>query len=117
MVASNGKLALMQKNLRADSLGEAVKNANAGQVTEIDLSMNQLDSAGALQKFINLRSLTLAHNNFTQMRGIPGFSNLEFLDLSYNSIRDMDQTLCHICANVSSVLIYCLIKPYYSIPK
>eukprot|EP00352_Strombidinopsis_acuminata_P006967 CAMPEP_0176350942 /NCGR_PEP_ID=MMETSP0126-20121128/9848_1 /TAXON_ID=141414 ORGANISM="Strombidinopsis acuminatum, Strain SPMC142" /NCGR_SAMPLE_ID=MMETSP0126 /ASSEMBLY_ACC=CAM_ASM_000229 /LENGTH=48 /DNA_ID= /DNA_START= /DNA_END= /DNA_ORIENTATION= len=48
MVSSNGKLALMQKNLRADSLADAIKNADANSVSEIDLSMNQLDSAGAL---------------------------------------------------------------------
>ena len=55
--------------------------------------MIRASSVADLQRFTNLKTLILDHNNFTNMRYFPELPNLQTLSLAYNSLRDLDQAL------------------------
>ena len=60
-------------------------------------------SVSQLEKFTNLKVLILDHNNLTNMRSFPAFSQLETLSLAYNTMRDLDQALIHVNNCVSKL--------------
>eukprot|EP00347_Sterkiella_histriomuscorum_P020399 403337951 len=103
---SNGKVIERKKDL--SSIGESQEINQAAQtkatsIVEIDLAYNQLDNAGGLDVFPNLKILILDHNNFTNILSLPALSKLETLSLSYNAIRDLDTFLFQIQQKFPSV--------------
>lgn len=70
----------------------------------------------ALEKYSNLKTLILDHNNVSNLRYMPALPSLETLSLAYNQLKDLDLTVFMISRNVSNtnrllqlVYIFCVL--------
>ncbi|CAL5984335.1 Conserved_hypothetical protein [Hexamita inflata] len=62
---------------------------NMKQLTELNLSMNQLQNISEIQYLVNLRILDIGQNNIEQINAISKLNQLVELDISQNLIDDV----------------------------
>ena len=67
-------------------------------------------SIAELAKYVNAKTLIMDHNNVTNVsrQRFPQLPKLETLSLSYNAIRELDETLITLSLNVSLPCFACL---------
>ena len=67
-----------------------INNINLDDITELDLSFNQLTDISGIRLFKNIKKLHLWNNRFFKdISKLKDLKNLKFLDISSNQITDI----------------------------
>ena len=67
-----------------------INNINLDDITELDLSFNQLTDISGIRLFKNIKKLHLWNNRFFKdISKLKDLKNLKFLDISSNQIKDI----------------------------
>lgn len=71
---------------------------NSAQITELNLSYNELKTVDFLRNLLALKSLNLSFNFITSIRNLPKLPCLDTLDLSWNRLEKLPEMLRRLAA-------------------